>query len=69
MGLDVLVVHVVVLDLVVVQLLGIADRGEPRMVEHVLEFDLLERYELGFDLVELHVVELDELELGDLELR
>jgi hypothetical protein len=63
-GLDLVVVHVLVLDVVVV-----ADLGERGMVEHLVELDVLERDVLEFDLVELDVVELHELELHHLELR
>ena len=63
-----MVVHLLVLDVVVLHVVGLADRGERGMVEHILELDLMEWYDLELDVVELQFVELHQLELGDLEL-
>jgi hypothetical protein len=63
-----------VFDLVVLDVMVVADLGEQRMVEHLVELDVLERHvlELGrveFDELELDLVEFDELELDHVELR
>ena len=68
-----MVLHVLVLELVELDLVVLADRGERRLVEHVVELDVVERDGLELDLVELEqlgvdVVELEQLELGRLEL-
>jgi hypothetical protein len=65
--------QLLVVDLLVLHLVVLVDRGEPRLGEHVVELDELERDGLELDLVELeqlelHVVELEQLELGGVEL-
>jgi hypothetical protein len=58
------VVHLVELDLLELDLVVVVDRGERRLVQHLVELDELERHVL-----ELNVLELEQLELRRLELR
>jgi hypothetical protein len=54
---------------VVLDVMVVTDLGEQRMVEHLVELDVVEWHVVELDLVELDLVELDILELHHLELR
>ena len=66
-GLDLVVLDLVVVELLELHLVVVLDRGERRLVEHIVELDIVERDELEFDLMEFEQLELHLLELHQLE--